>query len=85
MPFSQPQESIPPDGEGLEHNFAVANRTHFDERAQGIEDSHPEAPELARREVRAMRKAWPDLFDEDSTVAMDYACGTGTCLRELLA
>ncbi|PIL33030.1 hypothetical protein GSI_04479 [Ganoderma sinense ZZ0214-1] len=39
--------------------------------------------ELGRKNVAAMRKAWPELFDEDTTVAMDYACGTGNVSQTL--
>ena len=57
--------------------FATANEAHFDQRARPSDDSHHENPELARRTLAAMNKAWPELFDEDYTEAMDYACGTG--------
>ncbi|KZT74040.1 S-adenosyl-L-methionine-dependent methyltransferase [Daedalea quercina L-15889] len=30
-----------------------------------------------------MRQRYPDLFDEDTTTLMDYACGTGLISREL--
>ena len=62
------------------HDFVAANRAHFDGRAHIIEETHAETPELARREIRAMLKAWPKLFEEDTTEAMDYACGTGALL-----
>ena len=57
--------------------FATANEAHFDQRARPSDDSHHENHELARRTLAAMNKAWPELFDEDYTEAMDYACGTG--------
>ena len=62
-----------------QHDFAEANRAYFDARANatGTDEAHHESPELARREVRAMVRAWPELFDEEHTEALDYACGTG--------
>lgn len=64
-------------GSGPSHDFAAANRAYFDEHAHEIEHMHPHAHSLAVKEVEAMRRAWPELFDEERTVAMDYACGTG--------
>ena len=55
-------------------DFAAANKAYFDEQAY---KDHGHGQELGRRNVAAMCKAWPELFDEDETVAMDYACGTG--------
>ncbi|KAH9911686.1 S-adenosyl-L-methionine-dependent methyltransferase [Epithele typhae] len=64
------------------HDFAAANKTHFDARATAAHGddphdspAHPENTERARRTVNAMRQWWPELFDEDRTEAMDYACG----------
>ena len=68
-----------------QHDFAEANRAYFDARANatGTDEAHHESPELARREVRAMVRAWPELFDEEHTDVLDYACGTGafSCIR----
>lgn len=63
-----------------DHDFAAANRAYFDEHAHEHSHGHDNAHgrERAIRQVNALRKAWPELFDEDSTIAMDYACGTGT-------
>ena len=58
-------------------DFASANKAHFDQRAHQLSD-HGHGHELGRKNVAAMRKAWPELFDEDNTVAMDYACGMGS-------
>ena len=56
-------------------DFAAANKAYFDEQAY---KDHGHGQELGRRNVAAMCKAWPELFNEDETVAMDYACGTGS-------
>ena len=61
---------------GTSTDFAAANTAYFDEQAGQLQD-HGHGHELGRKNVAAMRKAWPELFDEDETVAMDYACGTG--------
>lgn len=65
---------------GHGHDFAAANREFFDEHAHELENVHQE---LAARNVKAMRDAWPGLFDEDRTTAMDYACGTGASVFSL--
>ncbi|KAI0806738.1 S-adenosyl-L-methionine-dependent methyltransferase [Fomes fomentarius] len=73
-------------GHEHEHHFAAANRAYFDEHAHthsGGAAAHPHAHELAVREVSAMQRFWPDLFDEERTVAMDYACGTGMVSQQL--
>jgi len=51
-----------------------ANRLHFDREANKYDDK-PLAIEVARQQVEFILKAYP--FNEDSTVVMDYACGTG--------
>ena len=58
-------------------DFASANKAYFDQRAHQLSD-HGHGHELGRKNVAAMRKAWPELFDEDNTVVMDYACGMGS-------
>ncbi|KAI0699194.1 S-adenosyl-L-methionine-dependent methyltransferase [Cerioporus squamosus] len=67
------------------HDFAAANRAFFDQHAHEHSHGHNDAHsrERAIRQVNALRKAWPELFDEDSTVAMDYACGTGLVSQQL--
>ena len=57
--------------------FASANKAYFNQRAHQLAD-HGHGHELGRKNVAAMHKAWPELFDEDNTVAMDYACGMGS-------
>ncbi|KAI0738026.1 S-adenosyl-L-methionine-dependent methyltransferase [Daedaleopsis nitida] len=69
---------------GHPHDFAAANRAHFDEHAHkhtGV--SHAHADQLAIRAIDAFRKAWPDLFDDERTTVLDYACGTGAVSRQL--
>ncbi|KAG8746138.1 hypothetical protein FRC10_006004 [Ceratobasidium sp. 414] len=53
-----------------------ANRQHFDSQAHvhGY-DANPTVQKLAKECSSAILKAVP--FDEDKTVVMDYACGTG--------
>ena len=58
-------------------DFASANKAYFDQQARQLGD-HGHGHELGRKNVAVMRKAWPELFDEDNTVAMDYACGMGS-------
>ena len=71
-----------PQGHGHTHDFAAANRAFFDDHAhEHSSGAHPHAGELATREVNAMRRFWPDLFDEEQTVVMDYACGVGASLH----
>ena len=62
--------------DGAEY-FASANKAYFDQRAHQLAD-HGHGHELGRKNVAAMRKAWPELFDEENAVAMDYACGMGS-------
>ena len=58
------------------HDFAGENQKHYDATAAEY-DARPDVQELARRVCAAMLKAFPALFDEEQTVLMDYACGTG--------
>ncbi|KAJ6630224.1 S-adenosyl-L-methionine-dependent methyltransferase [Mycena sp. CBHHK59/15] len=55
------------------HSFAHANQAHFDQHAHHV-DHLPTATELAESVYCAILKAYP--FDKDSTMVMDYACGT---------
>ncbi|KAG9089829.1 hypothetical protein FRC06_001368 [Ceratobasidium sp. 370] len=59
-----------------------ANRRHFDSQAHvhGY-DANPVAQRLAKKCSSAIIKAVP--FDEDKTVVMDYACGTGLLSQAL--
>ncbi|KAG9088205.1 hypothetical protein FS749_002344 [Ceratobasidium sp. UAMH 11750] len=59
-----------------------ANRQHFDSRAHAHGyDSNATAQELGKKCSSAILKAVP--FDEDKTVVMDYACGTGLVSQAL--
>jgi ubiquinone/menaquinone biosynthesis C-methylase UbiE len=51
-----------------------ANRIHFDAEAHKYDDQ-PFAVEIAQRQAKVIIGA--HTFDENSTVVMDYACGTG--------
>ena len=66
------------------HDFEVANKAFYDKQAQEY-DERPDAQILARRLASAMRQRYPNLFDEDTTTLMDYACGPGTmtCCMDL--
>jgi len=64
------------------HDWAAANKEHFD-NAAAANDARPEWLEMAQRGTAAMRKKYPDLFDEDKTALLDFACGTGLVSREL--
>jgi len=64
------------------HDFEGANKAFYDKQAQEY-DERPDAQILARRLASAMRQRYPDLFDEDTTTLMDYACGPGLVSREL--
>ncbi|KAI8974257.1 S-adenosyl-L-methionine-dependent methyltransferase [Trametes punicea] len=79
-------------GSSRQHDFAAANRVYFDEQARstphrehhGHHHHHrEEARKLGRRNVAAMRNAYPLLFDEDTTEVLDYACGTGMLSQAL--
>ncbi|KAG1865331.1 S-adenosyl-L-methionine-dependent methyltransferase [Suillus subluteus] len=65
-----------------QHNFKEFNKNYFDEHGHRYND-HPDAHELARRLGAAMIKAYP--FEEDSTLVLDYACGTGLISKKLAA
>ncbi|CCM04533.1 uncharacterized protein FIBRA_06714 [Fibroporia radiculosa] len=64
------------------HAFSAANKEHFDKTAHEF-DERPHAQALARSLAAAMRTRYPDLFIEDTTAMMEYACGTGLTSREL--
>ncbi|KAG1819759.1 S-adenosyl-L-methionine-dependent methyltransferase [Suillus subaureus] len=65
-----------------QHNLKEFNKNYFDEHGHRYND-HPDAHELARRLGAAMIKAYP--FEEDSTLVLDYACGTGLISKKLAA
>lgn len=60
--------------------FASANESHFDSQAQAA-DANPLWLELAQRTVKAIRDAYPSLFQKDSTSVLDFACATGRSER----
>ena len=62
---------------GHGHDFTAANRAYFDANADRLEEQHPGWRAMAQKEVAAMRAAWPEHFDGERTVAMDFACGVG--------
>jgi len=66
------EPSAPLSGSDITH--AEANRQHFN-KTSNTYDAIPGALELSAKTVAAMLKACP--VDEDNTVIMDYACGTG--------
>ncbi|KAF8894799.1 S-adenosyl-L-methionine-dependent methyltransferase [Infundibulicybe gibba] len=61
--------------------FASRNRDYFNRLALEGSDNNPNALELARRSANAFRKAYN--FDDGSTIAMDFACGSGHVSRQL--
>ncbi|KAI0964325.1 hypothetical protein AcW1_001169 [Taiwanofungus camphoratus] len=75
-------EHSQPHGVPHPQNFSSANKDFFNEIAPQYNDK-PEAVEGARRITSAMRRTYPLLFDEENTILMDYACGTGLISREL--
>ncbi|KAK7688878.1 hypothetical protein QCA50_007569 [Cerrena zonata] len=58
------------------HDYVAANQAHFNAIAESF-DEFPGAKELAKRVVNAMLTKFPGWFNEDTTTAMDFACGTG--------
>lgn len=67
---------------GHSHSYTDANKAYFNDSAQAW-DARPGAEELARRLVGAITRLYPDLFDEEKTEVMDFACGTGMISRAL--
>ncbi|KAG1725859.1 S-adenosyl-L-methionine-dependent methyltransferase [Suillus lakei] len=72
----------PPHVHEDQHNFKEFNKNYFNEHGHQYND-HPEGHELAQRLGAAMINAYP--FEEDSTLVLDYACGTGLISKELAA
>ena len=58
------------------HDYEHSNQAYYDQHAQRF-DERPNAQILAQRLASAMRRDQALLFDEETTVLMDYACGTG--------
>lgn len=65
---------------GHDHDFISANEAHFDAEAHKFE-ARTEGRELAKRVGKAITETYPDLFDEDKTEVMDFACGPGEHTR----
>ncbi|KAI0373157.1 S-adenosyl-L-methionine-dependent methyltransferase [Pilatotrama ljubarskyi] len=65
------------------HDFAQANKAHFDEHAGKLEEEHPYARELGVITVNTMREHYPSLFDKEHTEVLDYACGIGLVSQAL--
>lgn len=64
--------------EAIDH--AAHNRAHFDKIAHQY-DEYPLALALTRKHTQALLAAYE--FDEEATVVMEYACGTGECCSGL--
>ncbi|KAJ7771439.1 S-adenosyl-L-methionine-dependent methyltransferase [Mycena metata] len=64
------------------HDFASANQAFFDKHAHQA-DHRPKAAEMAESVCKAILEAYP--FDKESTMVLDYACGTGIVARGLAA
>lgn len=60
------------------HDFHAANRAFFDQHARELR--HPDALKLREKNVAAMVRAYPALFDEEQTEVLDYACGVGASI-----
>jgi 2-polyprenyl-3-methyl-5-hydroxy-6-metoxy-1,4-benzoquinol methylase len=61
-----------------EETVLQANRSHFDRMAhhgEGGYDENPFVQDVASQIADVIRKEY--TFNEDSTVMLDFACGTG--------
>ena len=56
-------------------NYEEANKEHFDKVAHKV-DENPVVQELVARVTKVVKENF--VFDPESTVLLDYACGTGT-------
>ena len=67
--------TVIPDG----HDYASANRDHFDEETSAKYDQRSDVQELARRLSKAIVEANPTVFREEGceTEMLDFACGPG--------
>ncbi|KAK7036009.1 Methyltransf-25 domain-containing protein [Favolaschia claudopus] len=63
------------------HDFAAANQALFDKHAHEA-DQRPDAAEVASKISEAILQAYS--FDKDSTLVLDYACGTGIVARNIV-
>ena len=55
-------------------NYEEANKEHFDKVAHKV-DENPVIQELVARVTKVVKENF--VFDPESTVLLDYACGTG--------
>jgi type I restriction-modification system DNA methylase subunit len=58
------------------HDYAAANREHFDGGAAEEYDKTPGALEATQKIASVILKLFP--FNKDTTTVLDYACGTGS-------
>ena len=65
-------------GNGHANELLEANRGHFDSVAKEHDgyDSHPVVISVTQQVAAVLHSHYP--FNAESTVIMDYACGTGT-------
>ena len=82
MPDDLSQSHGPtPDGPGTHvHDYASANRDHFDEETSAKYDQSSDVQELASRLSKAIVKTNPMIFregDHCETEMLDFACGPG--------
>ncbi|KAF9480857.1 S-adenosyl-L-methionine-dependent methyltransferase [Pholiota conissans] len=71
--------SAPAPSGDKDKDYAEANKTFFDAKAQ--EQPDPRWVEMAKKAGAAIRSKY--AFKEDSTVLMDFACNVGLTSREL--
>ncbi|KZT11148.1 S-adenosyl-L-methionine-dependent methyltransferase [Laetiporus sulphureus 93-53] len=69
--------------DGPHDHYAAENKAFYDVEEARKVDARRDTQELARRVAAAMRRRYPDIFNEETTTLMDYACGTGLVSREL--
>ncbi|KAJ7684439.1 S-adenosyl-L-methionine-dependent methyltransferase [Mycena polygramma] len=62
------------------HDFSSANQDFFDKHAHEV-DHRPKVPEMAASICNALLEAYP--FNKETTVVLDFACGTGVVARRL--
>lgn len=62
-------------GHGHTHGYAKADQEFFDQNFAMFE--RPDVVDATRRVAAAVRERYPSLFNAESTMLLDYACGTG--------
>ncbi|KAJ6497095.1 S-adenosyl-L-methionine-dependent methyltransferase [Mycena vitilis] len=62
------------------HDFSSANQDFFDKHAHEV-DHRPKVTEMAESICNALLEAYS--FNQDATVVLDFACGTGVVARRL--